>query len=115
MAGLWESWTNRETQEKLFTFTIITTRANPMMEIIHNKKKRMPAILNKDNYHLWISKNISKEQTMSLLRPFDENEMEAYTISKLITVKDRDPNVPEVLEPFQYNSLEPLPSQTSLF
>ena len=41
--------------------------------------------------------------------------MTAYTISKLITAKDTDVNVPEVLKPFQYNSLEPLPSQKSLF
>ena len=44
-----------------------------------------------------------------------EKEMEAYSISKMITAKGIDPNVPEVVKPFQYNNLEPLSSQQSLF
>ncbi|MFO7657662.1 MAG: SOS response-associated peptidase, partial [Bacteroidales bacterium] len=45
LAGLYDEWTNSITGELLTTFTIITTPANAMMEIIHNTKKRMPAIL----------------------------------------------------------------------
>jgi hypothetical protein len=52
---------------------------------------------------------------LDILKPFDEKEMEAYTISKMITAKSVDPNVPSVLKPFQYNNLEPLPNQQSLF
>ena len=115
MAGLWEDWTNRETQEKVNTFTIVTTKANPMMELIHNKKKRMPAILYEKDEQKWISNTITKQESINLLKPYDENKMEAYTISKLITTKDTDVNVPSVLKPFQYNSLEPLPTQKSLF
>jgi len=115
MAGLWDSWINKSTNEEIKTYTIITTDANPLMAMIHNKKKRMPVILKKEDYKTWIDKNIGKEQTMNLLQPFEQNEMDAYTISKLITAKEENPNVPDVLKPFQYNSLEPLPSQTSLF
>jgi putative SOS response-associated peptidase YedK len=115
MAGLWECWTSKSTLEKIYTYTIITTEANPLMAKIHNKKKRMPAILKKEDEQKWISKNIGKEESMKILQPFDENEMEAYTISKLITAKGMNPNVPQVLTPFQYNNLEPLPTQKSLF
>ena len=52
---------------------------------------------------------------MSILKPFNEKEMEAYTISKLITAKGENPNVPAVLKPFQYNNLESLQTQSSLF
>ena len=103
MAGLWDVWTNKGTGEEIYSYTIVTTDANPLMAMIHNKKKRM------------LVSDITKEQTMNLLQAFDQNKMEAYTISKLITTKDQNPNVPEVLEPFQYNTLEPLPSQKSLF
>ena len=41
--------------------------------------------------------------------------MEAYTISRLITAKGENPNVPAVVKPFKYNNLEPLPNQSSLF
>ncbi len=115
MAGLWDNWTDKETQEKIYTFTIITTKANPMMEIIHNKKKRMPVILKNDDCKNWIDKSIDKEPSMKLLEPFDQNKMEAYTISRLITSKDRDPNSPEVIKPYRYKELDTIYGQASLF
>jgi len=115
MAGLWDSWTNKSTDEKIYTYTIITTEANPLMARIHNKKKRMPAILPKEDEKRWISQDITKEDAMEILQPFNEKEMEAHTISKLITARDQDPNVPSVIKPFQYKDLEPLSSQKSLF
>lgn len=115
MAGLWDCWSNKTTGEQVYSYTIITTEANPLMAKIHNKKKRMPAILNKKDEQFWISTTINKETAMSILKPFNEKEMDAYTISKLITSKGEDPNVPAVSKPFQYNNLEPLSNQSSLF
>lgn len=115
MAGLWDCWENKTSGEQIYSYSIITTDANPLMAMIHNKKKRMPVILNKDEYQQWLNKEITKEQAMSLLKAYDQNDMEAYTISKLITAKGQNPNVPAVIKPFQYNTLEPLPSQKSLF
>lgn len=115
IAGLWDYWISKSTLEKIYSYTIITTEANPLMAKIHNKKKRMPAILRKEDEQKWISKTINKEESIKILKPFDEKEMDAYTISKLITAKGMDPNVPQVLKPFQYNNLEPLPTQKSLF
>ncbi|MCK4902002.1 MAG: SOS response-associated peptidase [Thermoplasmatales archaeon] len=115
IAGLWDCWSNKTTGKQVYSYSIITTEANPLMAKIHNKKKRMPAILNKEDEQKWISNTINKEELMNLLKPFNEIEMEAYTISKLITAKGVDPNVPGVLKPFQYNNLEPLPTQRSLF
>jgi putative SOS response-associated peptidase YedK len=115
MAGMWDSWNNKKSGEKSFSYTIITTEANPLMAMIHNKKKRMPAILKKEDEARWISKGLGKEDFMDILKPFDESEMEAYTISKYITTKGENPDSPKVLEPFKYNNLEPLPSQKNLF
>ncbi|MCJ7571482.1 MAG: SOS response-associated peptidase [Candidatus Thermoplasmatota archaeon] len=115
IAGLWDRWVNKNSGEEIYSYTIITTEANPLMAMIHNKKKRMPAILDKKDEEKWIKKTITKEETMDLLKPYDESNMTTYTISKMITAKDIDVNVPEVLEPFQYNNLEPLPSKKSLF
>jgi len=115
MAGLWDCWSNKTTGEQVYSYTIITTEANPLMAKIHNKRKRMPAILNKKDEQIWISTTINKETAMSILKPFNEKEMDAYTISKLITAKGEDPNVPAVSKPFQYNNLEPLSNQSSLF
>jgi putative SOS response-associated peptidase YedK len=115
MAGLWESWTNPLTSEVFRTYTVITTKANPLMELIHNKKKRMPVILSKEHEREWIDGSLSKQDAESLLVPFDEQLMEAYTISRLITSPGRNPNVPEVSEPFLYPELQTGPRQKNLF
>lgn len=105
MAGLWDCWENPVTSEVLRTYTVITTKANPLMEQIHNKKKRMPVILAKEHERTWISQLLTKQDAEALLVPFDERLMEAFTISRLITSKQRNQNVPAVSQPFCYPEL----------
>jgi len=116
IAGLWESWNNTETDETVFSYTVITTKANPLMEQIHNKKKRMPVILPKELERLWINDSVSKDQAKELLIPISEYDMEAYTISRLITSKTQDPDVPEVIQPYTYPELKDISTgQSRLF
>jgi putative SOS response-associated peptidase YedK len=115
MAGLWSAWKNPKITEELRTYTVITTKANPLMEQIHNKKKRMPLILPKDREREWLDVSLTKKDVESLLVSYDEHLMEAYTISRLITSKNRNPNVPEVLHPFSYPELEKKSEQKNLF
>jgi len=82
LAGLYDSWINRKTGEILHTFTIITTRANPMLEKIHNTKKRMPVILNQDDEEAWIDPRLPLEKTLSYLQPFDDRLMVAEEVDK---------------------------------
>ena len=57
-AGLWSEWADRATGEIYKTYTIITTEANELMSKIHNSKKRMPVILEKDNEANWLNKQV---------------------------------------------------------
>ena len=82
LAGLHDSWTNRQTGEILETFTIITTAANPLLEKIHNTKKRMPVILTQNDEGMWIDSDLPLEKTLGLLRPFDEKLMVAEVVDK---------------------------------
>jgi len=106
MAGLWDNWTNKTKDEMVHTYTVITTQANPLMEKIHNKKKRMPVILRKSDEQQWLRSILDKDLTKSLLAPYDDREMEAYTISHLITSRTQNPNRPQVLEPYSYPELQ---------
>jgi len=115
MAGLWETWVDKATSEELRTYTVITIKANPLMEKIHNKKKRMPVILRKENEKEWIRNSLKKETAQALLSPYDAREMEAFTISRLITSKHQNPNVAEVLHPFLYPKLQKKIRQKNLF
>jgi putative SOS response-associated peptidase YedK len=80
MGGVWSSWinTNGETKQ---TFSIITTPANPLMEEIHNTKKRMPLILPKESEQKWLSQNLSKHEIIHLMQPFDSSLMKANQVS----------------------------------
>jgi putative SOS response-associated peptidase YedK len=81
LAGLYDNWLNRNTGEMVNTFTIITTAANPMMEIIHNTKKRMPAILSPSVEKEWLNLESSGSKLSEFLKPFDENRMMAEKIA----------------------------------
>lgn len=54
-AGLYSNWLDKNTGEIRNTFTIITTQANPLMERIHNTKKRMPIILKQEDEASWLN------------------------------------------------------------
>ena len=114
MAGLWDLWKNPGTGEVLQTYTVITTKANPLMEQIHNKKKRMPVILPRDKERFWVDSLLEKKAAEALLVPFEETQMEAFTISRLITSRQRNPNTPEVVAPFSYPELQRKTQQKNL-
>ncbi len=82
LGGLYDTWVNKETGEVFNTFSIITTQANPMMEKIHNTKKRMPLILKTDDEACWIDAEMPVEKAIKLLKPFNEEFMIARELDK---------------------------------
>lgn len=106
--GIYDEWTNPETGEIFNTFSMVTTEANPLMAHIHNVKKRMPLILDKDSMLDWIKPDLDKDQITALMKPLDENNMQAHTISKLITSRTERTDVPEVKKEFVYSELSEL-------
>ena len=105
-AGIWDRWQDREAGRERNTFSIITTRANPLLKKIHNTKKRMPVMLPKENEKRWLMEGLERDDIDSMLIPYDDRYMEAYSVSKLITAKGAENNVPGVMKRFQYRELE---------
>jgi putative SOS response-associated peptidase YedK len=103
--GIYADWTDRFTGELIQSFSILTTDANPMMEKIHNSKKRMPVIIPSNGYAHWLDNNLMPKDIQQFFKPFSESEMKCHTISKLITSRVENSNVPEVLEPCNYPEL----------
>ena len=62
LAGLWNTWTDRETGEVIDSYTIITTEANDLMSRIHNSKKRMPVIIDREYETQWLETGEIKMQ-----------------------------------------------------
>lgn len=105
MAGIWESWKDSSGQDVLNTFSILTTDANPLMAKIHNNKKRMPVILPEEIEMNWLNCEMTKEEITNFFKAYPEDDMEAYTISKLITSRKENSNQSKVCEKFEYSEL----------
>jgi putative SOS response-associated peptidase YedK len=80
-AGLYSLWVSPEGKE-ICTCTIITTDANELVASIHD---RMPAIISKDNYDLWLDPNEHDiNKLLPLLKPYSSHEMQLYEVSKKV-------------------------------
>jgi len=90
LAGLWSEWGDPETGGIINTFTIVTTKANKIMERIHNnpkiKEPRMPVILPPELEDKWlqpIQNDLDIEAIQALLQKYPEGELAAYPVAKL--------------------------------
>lgn len=104
LAGLYSEWTDRDTGENYRTFTIITTEANEMMAVIHNSKKRMPAVLNREGEKIWTGLSVGHGDLEELLKPCPDDFLKAHTVGPLVNSRTADRNTPEVIQPFIYNT-----------
>ena len=81
MAAIWDQW-NGPQGEDLQTCSILTTQANNLMKPIHD---RMPVILLPDHYDLWLDPTVQNpDEVSSLLKPYNQDDLTAYPISKLV-------------------------------
>ncbi len=105
LGSLYDTWINPQTGEIKNTFSIITTPANPLMEKIHNLKKRMPLILSPDDEMKWIDPALKPDQIKELIKPFPETKMMAYTISRDANNARIHRDYPGILREVQYPEL----------
>lgn len=92
-AGIWEHWEGA--QGELLTCSIVTTEPNELMKPIHN---RMPVIVRKDLEEAWLDTGLQDpDDLQSVLRPFPDDELEAYPVSTLVNKPDNDR--PECIRP----------------
>jgi putative SOS response-associated peptidase YedK len=102
-AGIWQNWTDKQTGETIDTCALITTKANLLMEQIHNSKKRMPTILTEELAAEWISDGLTEERITEIATfQFPASEMEAWPIQKDFKTALNP------LEPFEYVDLPAL-------
>ncbi len=98
VAGIYSSWKNKSDGTITHTYSVLTTKANQLMEQIHNNKKRMPVIIPRAYERDWLNPTLTRDDVLALCQPFDANRMKAHIISKRITSKKEPTNVPEVLK-----------------
>jgi putative SOS response-associated peptidase YedK len=102
MAGIWQSWSDRATGEYVESFAIITTKANKLMEQIHNSKKRMPTILDEDLAWEWMFGELDEKRIAEIAQfQYPSDKMQVCTIAK---------DFREALEPTKAFAYEDIPA-----
>jgi len=98
LAGLWENWRS-SAGEWVRSFAIVTTAPNELCAELHD---RMPVILARDNWPLWLGEEAANvPQLKALLAPYPSEEMTCWPVSTRVgNVKNNDPSL-----------IEPLPTQ----
>ncbi len=86
-AGLWD--VQKYTAERdFYSYTIITTSSNELMEKIHN---RMPVILKREDEDRWLDPDLKDlNELLSMLKPYSGEEMEAYEVSRAVNSPAND-------------------------
>ena len=108
MAGLWASWKVPERLEGLGeeddgwlrSAVIVTTRANGLLEPIHD---RMPVLLPESAWPQWLDPDEHDVEALSgLLVPAPDDELELWTVGPLVNKPDNDG--PELVTPVRDES-----------
>lgn len=82
---IYDTWTDKQTGEENNTFSMITVPANNMMREIHNSganKHRMPLIIDENSINKWNDTKLQRNTIELLIKPYEENLMQAHAISK---------------------------------
>lgn len=91
LAGLYDTWIDPSSSQKVHTCTIITTKANPLVKEIHD---RMPVILHREDEAIWLDRaNSTLADVIDLLQPFPAEHMKLYPVSATVgNVKNDGPD-----------------------
>jgi putative SOS response-associated peptidase YedK len=86
-AGLYDIWKN-EIGEDIYSFTIITSPPNKLMEKFHD---RMPVILYPEHEDRWLNKEITDpNDALMFLKPTKDSEMEEHVVSTEVNKPGND-------------------------
>jgi putative SOS response-associated peptidase YedK len=80
-AGLWTTWTDRQSGELVESCTIITTTPNELVAHVHD---RMPVILPPELERAWIDPEVEAHEALSFLQPYPAVLMKALEASPLV-------------------------------
>lgn len=95
-AGLWDRY--RDKDQTIESFTVLTCDANPLVARIH---PRMPVILADSSIDRWLERGSREEEYLDLLRPFPEEDMESFPVSRRVNSPRNDD--PRCVQPLNNN------------
>lgn len=96
-AGIWEYREGADSQDTSYTCAIVTTRANEALLPLHN---RMPVIITRENYGLWLDKSVQEPRFLkNLLEPLPSESLRIYRVGLQVNNSAHDSK--EVISPIE--------------
>jgi putative SOS response-associated peptidase YedK len=77
IAGLWDEWRDRVSDETIKSCTMIITEPNKLVAEVHD---RMPALLTENDFEPWLTGSAG----IGLLKPAAENMLQRWPVSKRV-------------------------------
>jgi putative SOS response-associated peptidase YedK len=95
-AGLWDRWKD-PSGNWIRSCSILTTMPNAVTSTVHD---RMPVILGRDDYDLWLDPGIMNVEAVSeMLKPYNARLMRCYQVStRLNQVQNDDPECAKAIQ-----------------
>ena len=81
LAGLWDSWRDPATDERLESFTILTTAAHEALRFVHH---RQPVMLTLDDARRWLDPAVATAELEALFDSLLPLELEATPVSTYV-------------------------------
>ncbi len=92
--------------EGIPTFSILTKKASPLFEKIHNQKKRQPILLQQTNEQEWLTDNLNEQDITAIINnTYPEEELNPYTVSKDLFSPKINSNTPEIINRVTYQDV----------
>jgi len=101
LAAIFDRW-NVPGGKPVYTFSVVTTKANRMMAEIHNSKKRMPVIINQADEDEWLYQGTSPSKLSELMKSYPDDILSSHTISPMIGNSRVNRNSKEIIKPYDY-------------
>lgn len=103
-AGLWERW-SRPGAEDRNTFTIITAAANTDIRPLHH---RMPVVVDRTDFDVWLDDTSDAETLAALLRPAPQGMFAAHAVSRRVNrATEEGPQLVAPVHPLSAQSQPP--------
>lgn len=97
LAGVWDVWRDPKRDVEFVGSAIITCEPNSTIETIHH---RMPVILDKEDWALWLDKGAPIEDVYAMLKPYEARKLATHEVSmELNSVTFQDPRCIEFKKP----------------
>jgi len=96
IAGLWASWVDPETEDRVVSCTIVTTRPNELVADIHD---RMPVVLSAGQWDRWLDREFTDADALQAMLTPSSEAMAAHPVSTLVnSVRN---NLPDCIVPLE--------------